>query len=118
MKKLFINRMPVLLALCLFANMAFAQQKAKADKAGDEDQTSWNGHSPGTWDAVIKDGIVNIDFYGRGWENGRNFDVADFGALPMDKIGEFSLAREAGENDLQRRLSKSLGSWQLHLRTE
>ena len=89
-------------AACLFAavltlaftGIGFSQQKAKQKvKSNDEQDNNW-GHEPGTWDAIIKEGIVNIQFYGKHWSNGRNFDAAELGSLPTDKIGEFSLTRE------------------------
>ncbi|MBS1529337.1 MAG: hypothetical protein JSU01_03430, partial [Bacteroidetes bacterium] len=44
-----------------------------------------------------KDGIVNIQFYGRHWSEGRNINAADLGTLPQDRVGTFTLSREAGK---------------------
>ncbi|MFB9845529.1 hypothetical protein [Mucilaginibacter ginsenosidivorans] len=92
-KKTIISCFAVLTLSTSFAGTAFSQQKAKSE---DEEQDRW-GHSPGTWDAVVKDGIVNIQFYGRHWSNGRNFTMAELGTLPAGKIGEFTLSRESGK---------------------
>jgi hypothetical protein len=84
----------VLTLAVAFAGQAFSQQKEK----GDDDQSSGQfGHSPGTWDAVMKDGIVNIQFYARHWSNGRNFTAAELGTLPTEKVGTFALTRESGK---------------------
>ena len=93
MKKIILACLVAAALTIAFTGKGFAQQKAKSD---DEQDNNW-GHSPGTWDADVRDGIVNIQFYGKHWSNGRNFDAADFGTLPTDKIGEFSLTREAGK---------------------
>ncbi|HVW12498.1 MAG TPA: hypothetical protein VHB54_01675 [Mucilaginibacter sp.] len=94
MKKIIITLLSVAVLLAAFGTKTFAQQK---DKDDDDDNSSWNGRPAGTWDAVVKDGIVNIQFYGRHWSEGRNFNAAELGTLPTDKVGEFSLAREAGK---------------------
>ncbi|MBS1524442.1 MAG: hypothetical protein JST19_02270 [Bacteroidetes bacterium] len=93
MKKIIITLLSAAVLLSVFGNNIFAQQKDKDDV----DNSSWNGRPAGTWDAVVKDGIVNIQFYGRYWSEGRDFNAAELGALPMDKVGEFSLTREAGK---------------------
>src|ERR1700744_234025 len=104
MKKLSITILSAAFMLALAAANAFSQAKpkvvVKVKHSEGFDGTShsrWNNKPPGTWDAVIKDGIVNIQFYGGDWTDGRNFNVSDFGTLPMDKVGEFSLTREAGK---------------------
>lgn len=94
MKKVIVSRLFIAVLITAFTGGALAQQKAKGN---DDDQESRFGHSPGTWDGIVKDGIVNIQFYGKEWSNGRNFDAAGLGALPMDKIGEFSLTHESGK---------------------
>jgi hypothetical protein len=96
MKKAIIACLMALVLITTFLAPAFCQQKKKADK-GDDDDISWNGHEPGTWDAVIKDGKVHIQFYARQWSEGRNFMVEELGALPTDKISDFSLTRESGK---------------------
>ena len=91
--------------LTLFCGTGFSQNKTKVvvkEKTRDEDwsgniHSSWPNSKPGTWDAVIKDGEINIQFYGKDWTDGRNFNVSDFGMLPMDKVGEFTLTRDAGK---------------------
>src|SRR3569833_154303 len=95
MKKLLITCLSAIL-LIAFGPAAFSQQKSKSDK-DDDDNSSWNGRPANTWDATIRDGMVNIQFYGRHWSEGRNFNPADFGALPLDKVGQFTLTREAGK---------------------
>src|ERR1700759_4635852 len=97
MKKIIINFLSIAVLVTAFYGTALSQQKAKADKDDDDDNRSWNGRTPGTWDAVIKDGKVNIQFYGKNWSNERNFNAAELGTLPTDKIGEFSLTRESGK---------------------
>jgi len=93
--------------LALFFSNTFSQQKTKiAVKVRDRDlsgntHSGWGNSQPGTWDAVIKDGEINIQFYGNDWTDGRNFNVADFGTLPMEKVGEFSLTRDAGKMTLK-----------------
>src|SRR5580698_6488637 len=98
-KKLIVSSLSILFMLTLFCSKAVSQQKVKvADKDDDNyNRSGWNNNAPGTWDAEIKDDQIDIQFYGNHWSNGRNFYVSDFGALPMDKIGEFSLTREAGK---------------------
>ena len=68
-----------------FYGSALSQQKAKAEKDDDDDARSWNGNAPGSWDAIIKDGMVNIQFYGKHWSNGRNFNQADLGHPELDE---------------------------------
>src|SRR6202012_6127249 len=97
MKKIIINILSIAVLITTFYGTALSQQKAKADKDDDDDNRSWNGRTPGTWDAVIKDGMVNIQFYGKNWSNERDFNAAEFGALPTEKISEFSLTRESGK---------------------
>ncbi len=95
--------------LALFCSGVFSQQKTKAavkvkvkvrDLSGNR-HSGWSDREPGTWDAVVKGNEINIQFYGEDWSNGRNFNVSDFGTLPMDKVGEFSLTREAGKMTLK-----------------
>ena len=93
MKKTFITFLSVAVLLTVFCGKVVSQQKDKDD----DDSYSWNGNPPGTWDAVIKDGEVNVQFYGKDWSNGRNFIETELSALPKDKIGEFSLTRESGK---------------------
>jgi len=99
MKKIFLTCLSVIFLLTAVTNSSFSQQKAKAEKSDDDD--NWDngrfGHAPGTWDAVIKDDVINIQFNGRDWSNGRNFQLSELGALPTEKIGEFSLTRESGK---------------------
>jgi len=104
MKKIVLTTLSAVFMLTLFCGKAAAQQKVKVadkdkavEKDDDDNRPGWNNNAPGTWDAVIKDDEVNIQFYGKHWSNGRNFNVSDFGTLPIDKIGEFSLTREAGK---------------------
>src|ERR1700753_3846502 len=98
MKKIFFAVLAVVFMLALFDGKAVSQQKTKDDRGDDDDNGSDWYHKPtGTWDGVIKDGILNIQLYGKHWHNGRNFDGSAFGTLPTDKIGEFSLTREAGK---------------------
>src|SRR5581483_12130328 len=96
MNKIIIRFLSIAVLLTVINGTAFSQQKSKSDK-DDDDNSSWNGRPPGTWDAVIKDGVINIQFYGRHWSEGRNFNAADLGALPQDKVGQFTLNREAGK---------------------
>ncbi|HVV56571.1 MAG TPA: hypothetical protein VHC47_14655 [Mucilaginibacter sp.] len=91
MKKITKILFSAIVLLAVFGGRTFAQK----DK--DDDTRSWNGHDPGTWDAVVKDGMVNIEFYGRHWTEGRNFNAAELGTLPMDRIGVFTLTRDAGK---------------------
>lgn len=84
----------MLILLTAFSGRALSQQKSKDN---DDGQESNFGHAPGTWDAEIRDGNVNIQFFGRHWSNGRNFSAAELGSLPTDKIGVFSLTRESGK---------------------
>src|ERR1700739_2930095 len=93
MKKTLIVFLSSVILLASFSGKTIAQQKDKDD----DDSYSWNGDPPGTWDAVIKDGMVNIQFYGKHWSNGRDFTQAELGILPTDRIGEFSLTRESGK---------------------
>jgi hypothetical protein len=93
MKKIIITFLSVAVLLTTFCGKVVSQQKDKDD----DDSNSWNGNPPGTWDAVVKDGEVNIQFYGKHWSNRRNFTEAELGALPKDKVGEFSLTRESGK---------------------
>jgi uncharacterized protein YdgA (DUF945 family) len=106
MKKIIITCLSALLLMGAFSNNSFSQQKAKAEKKEnkDKDDDDWNfngSQSPGTWDAVIKDDQVNIQFFGAHWSSGRNFPLSELGALPNGKIGEFSLNREAGKMALK-----------------
>src|SRR6202012_4926263 len=96
MKKIIISFLSIAVLVTAFYGTALSQQKAKAEK-DDDDNRSWNGRTPGTWDAVLKDGMVNIQFYGRNWSNERDFNAVGFGALPTEKISEFSLTRESGK---------------------
>ncbi len=96
MKKLIISCLAVFMLAATFCSTAFSQQKAKT-KDNDDGDYGWNGHTPGTWDATINDDQINIQFYGKHWSNGRNFNLADLGTLPTDHIGEFSLTRESGK---------------------
>ncbi|HEX3386531.1 MAG TPA: hypothetical protein VHS53_15130, partial [Mucilaginibacter sp.] len=97
MKKIIVKLMSVAVLVTAFSMATFAQQKAKSDKDDDDNDRSWNGRPPGTWDAVVKDGIVNIQFYGRHWSEGRNFSAAELGILPQEKVGTFALTRESGK---------------------
>ena len=101
MKKIIITCLSALILLTVFSYSAISQQKVKTNtnknKTDDDDWSGGNNRTPGTWDAVIKDGIINIQFAGQHWSTGRNFTQAELGALPTDKIGEFSLTREAGK---------------------
>ncbi|MEO6630996.1 MAG: hypothetical protein ABIN13_04715, partial [Mucilaginibacter sp.] len=112
MKKLFIPCLTALALLATLSGCAQAQQKSisksaaksalKSEAKGDknDDNNGWysNGnHAPGTWDAIVEDGQVNIQFYGHRWNSGRNFPKSELGTLPDGKIGEFILTREAGK---------------------
>ena len=103
MKKIIITCLSALLLVGAFSSTSFSQQKAKAEKKENKDKDDdedWNfngSHSPGTWDAVIKDDQVNIQFFGPHWSSGRNFPLSELGTLPNSKMGEFSLSREAGK---------------------
>jgi len=94
MKKIIITCLSVTVLLAGFSGTAFSQSKSDKD---DDDNSSWNGRPANTWDATIKDGEVNIQFYGKHWSEGRDFNPADLGALPQDKVGQFTLTREAGK---------------------
>jgi hypothetical protein len=98
MKKIIITALSVIILLTAFTDNALSQQKVKAEN---DDNDNWNFHghnrTPGTWDAVIKDTQVNIEFSGSDWNTGRNFLLSELGALPSDKIGEFALTRESGK---------------------
>jgi hypothetical protein len=94
MKKMIVSCLFAAVLMTVFMDGALAQQKTNDD---DHDQEEGHfGRSPGTWDGIVKDGKVNIQFYGKHWSNRRMFDAAELGTLPMDKIGEFNLTREAG----------------------
>lgn len=103
MKKITIAALPAIFILTLSFSRVFSQAKVKVKVKESTREISgsmherWNNNPPGTWDAVIKDGQVNIQFYGEDWTDGRNFNVSDFGTLPVDNIGEFSLTRDAGK---------------------
>jgi hypothetical protein len=104
MKKIFLTGLSVILLLTVISCQSFSQQKVKVKvkvENNDDEDGNWsysrNGHAPGEWDAIIKDDVINIQFYGKDWNNGRNFPLAEFGALPTDKIGEFNLNRESGK---------------------
>ncbi|CAN5298051.1 hypothetical protein BH09BAC6_BH09BAC6_19400 [soil metagenome] len=101
MKKIIITCLSALILLTAFSYSAISQQKLNTNihknKTDDHDWSGGNNRTPGTWDAVIKDGIINIQFAGEHWSTGRNFTAAELGTLPADKIGEFSLIREAGK---------------------
>ena len=96
MKKVFIRTLMLMALLGVFSNKAISQ-KAKAGKDDDNDWNFGDNRTPGTWDAIIKGDQINIQFNGKHWSEGRNFQLAAFGILPMDKIGEFSLTRESGK---------------------
>jgi len=99
MKKIFFTALSILLLLTALSDKSFSQKKAKSTSDDDDGNYSYsrNGHNPGEWDAVIKDDQVNIQFFGKDWNNGRNFPLAEFGSLPTDKVGEFTLNRESGK---------------------
>jgi hypothetical protein len=103
MKKILFTTLSSVFMLAVFSISAFSQQKTKVvvrQKTRDLNgnmHSGGNNNQPGTWDAVIKDNEINIQFYGEDWTDGRNFNVSDFGTLPMDKVGEFGLTRDAGK---------------------
>src|SRR5882757_3726288 len=101
MKKIIITCLSVMVLVTAFSSNLFSQQKAKTEKKEkNDDEDNWNfnnNRAPGTWDSVIKDDQVNIQFYGARWSSGRNFPLSELGALPNGKTGEFSLNREAGK---------------------
>ena len=96
MKKIIFGALVAAAAL-IFCGQAISQQNVKVKVKVEGVHNRWGNNEPGTWDAVIKDDNINIQFYGEDWTDGRNFAVAEFGALPVDKVGEFSLTREAGK---------------------
>ena len=108
-RRILLITLPAVFMLAVLCGSAFSQQKVKVvvkEKHEDRDLSGnmhygRSGQEPGTWDAVIKGNEINIQFYGKEWTDGRNFNVADFGTLPMDKFGEFSLTRDAGKMTLK-----------------
>src|ERR1700749_1359126 len=106
MKKILLTCLSAIVLLTGFTNCVQSQPKQKdkgpakaANKSSDDDDwQSFNSNRvPGTWDAVIKDEKVNIQFYGEHWSEGRNFQLSELGPLPTGKIGEFAVTRESGK---------------------
>jgi hypothetical protein len=101
MKKISLTTFPVVLTLALLCGTALSQEKVKEKRRTETftgtTHSRWGNNQPGTWDAIVKDNEINIQFYGEDWSDGRNFNVSDFGTLPTEKVGEFTLTREAGK---------------------
>ncbi len=106
MKTLYITALSAMVLMTGFTNCAQSQQKQNAKAATkpvskDNDNDDWQSfnsrHTPGTWDAAIRDESVNIQFYGEHWSNGRNFQLAELGTLPTGNVGTFTVNREAGK---------------------
>jgi ketosteroid isomerase-like protein len=94
MKKIIVSCLFAAVLMSAFTGGALAQQKKKID---DDDQQGRSAWSPGTWDATIKGGGVNIRFYGNHWSSECHLDTAGLATLPTRGTGEFNLTREAGK---------------------
>ncbi|TWJ04666.1 hypothetical protein JN11_00386 [Mucilaginibacter frigoritolerans] len=100
MKKIITTGLSAMLLLTVFHKEAVSQQPQPHPKPKVSHHNyngDFDGHLPGTWDAVVKDGEVNIQFFGEHWSDGRDFTTVELGTLPADKVGEFSLTRESGK---------------------